>query len=154
MSRLAQEIRQSRPFLNREEEAFLNLLRTAGELSRSLGAVLEPLDLTPTQYNVLRILRGAHPGGLACGEIGERMVTPVPDVTRMLDRLAAQGLLERQRAEHDRRIVEVGITRRGRERLAALDEPIARWLAERMSRLGRDRLGRLIRALERLRREA
>ena len=90
VSRLAQEIRQSRPFLNREEEAFLNLLRTAGELSRSLGAVLEPLDLTPTQYNVLRILRGAHPRGLACGEIGERMVTPVPDVTRMLELLAAE----------------------------------------------------------------
>ncbi len=154
MSRLAQEIRQRRPFLNREEEAFLNLLRTAGELSRSLAAVLDPFELTPTQYNVLRILRGSHPEGLACGEVGERMVTPVPDVTRMIDRLATRGLVERRRSERDRRVVEVGITRRGRKRLEALDRPLADWLDERLGGLGGTRLRRLVVLLEELRREA
>src|SRR5207302_9015169 len=100
-----------------EEAAFLDLLRTCDLLSRGPAQLLKTEDLSPTQYNVLRILRGA-PGGLPCGEIAGRMITRDPDVTRLLDRLAKRGLIARRRETKDRRVVLTKITPEGLEVLA------------------------------------
>src|SRR5437762_5272460 len=108
---------------NAEEAAFLDLLRTTDMLSRGLAHVLKNEDLSPTQYNVLRILRGA-PDGLPCGEIGNRLITRDPDITRLLDRLEKRHLISRCREEEDRRKVLTRITSEGLKLLAQLDEPV------------------------------
>src|SRR4051812_38240258 len=100
---LSQEIHQEKPFAGLEEEAFLGLQRTASLLMQALGRELKGHDLSPAQYNTLRILRGAQPDALTCGEIGERLVSPGPDVTRLLDRLEQGGLVTRLRDAEDRR---------------------------------------------------
>lgn len=151
-SQLGREIRQKRPFSGPAEEAFLNLRRTAFTLERRHAAFLEPFGVTPTQYNALRILAGSHPTPLACREIGARMVTPVPDVTRLVRRLEGKGLARRRRDAADRRVVAVGITPAGRRLLAVIEEPLAEWLALHVGRLGDAEASRLSRALERLRR--
>src|SRR5271169_4193053 len=87
-----------------EEAVFLDLIRTTDMLSRGLVRVLKTEDLSSTQYNVLRILRGS-PAGLPCGEIANRMITRDPDVTRLLDRLEKRGLIARWRETKDRRMV-------------------------------------------------
>src|ERR1700674_4504346 len=92
------------------EAAFLDLLRTTDMLSRGLIAVLKTEDISSTQYNVLRILRGS-PEGLPCGEIASRMITRDPDITRLLDRLEKRGLISRCRQAKDRRMIMVRITR-------------------------------------------
>src|SRR2546421_11590448 len=104
--KLAREIHQNRPFSSVEQEVFLNVLRTADVLTTKLEAILKPFGLSPTQYNVLRILRGAGEAGLACGRIAERMITRDPDVTRLLDRLENCGLIRRARQTDDRRVVK------------------------------------------------
>src|SRR5437763_16637882 len=106
-----------------EEAAFLDLLRTTDMLSRPLAHVLKTEDLSSTQYNVLRILRGA-PEGLSCGEVANRMITRDPDVTRLMDRLEKRGLISRNREERDRRTVLTRISPEGLKLLARLDEPI------------------------------
>ena len=98
-----------------EEAAFLDLLRTTDMLSRGLVRVLKSEDVSPTQYNVLRILRGA-PDGLPCGEIANRMITRDPDITRLLDRLEKRGLISRCRETKDRRTVMARITPEGLKR--------------------------------------
>src|SRR5262249_50541685 len=103
--RLAKEIKQTKPFELPEEEAFLNLARTFEVLQQKASQALKPYELTPTQYNLLRILRGAGSEGITCSQAGERMVTHDPDVTRLMDRLEARKLVERQRSREDRRIV-------------------------------------------------
>jgi DNA-binding MarR family transcriptional regulator len=112
-SRLQTEIQQTKPFESFEEETFLNLQRTAEALMHGLEAGLKPAGLSPNQYNVLRILRGAGAEGLACGGIAERMVTRDPDMTRLLDRLEARGLVMRARDRADRRVITVRITPEG-----------------------------------------
>lgn len=102
---------QRRRPIHPEEAAFLDLLRATDMLSRGLIAVLKLEDLSMTQYNVLRILRGA-PDGLPCGEIGNRMITRDPDITRLLDRLEKRGLISRSRDTRDRRMVTARITPR------------------------------------------
>jgi DNA-binding MarR family transcriptional regulator len=94
---LQSEIKQRKPFQVREEELYLNIVRTADLLGRKGVELLKEADLSPNQYNVLRILRGAGAEGLACGEIGERMVTRDPDITRLLDRLEKRELVKRSR---------------------------------------------------------
>ncbi len=148
---LRAEIGQTRPFASPAQEAFLNLLRTAYTLSRLHAGFLEPFGLTPTQYNALRILAGSHPRALACREIGERMVTPVPDVTRLVERLVSKGLALRRRQAQDRRVVAVGITPAGRRLLARIEAPLAAWLEQGLGHLGEPELVRLSRLLERLR---
>src|SRR5437660_9406904 len=106
-----------------EEEVFLDLLRTTDLPGRRVATVLKPDDLSPTQYNVLRILRGA-PDGLTCGEIASRMITRDPDVTRLLDRLEKRELISRCRESNDRRTVMARITPEGLRLLAGLDEPV------------------------------
>jgi DNA-binding MarR family transcriptional regulator len=132
-ARLKEEIRMSAPFAGVEEEVSLNLLRTAAVLEHAIAESLKPFGLTPTQYNVLRILRGAGERGLCRNEVGERMLTPVPDATRLLDRLEDAGLVERHRDSEDRRFVTARITGKGRALLAKLDVPVRgmheRWYA-------------------------
>jgi DNA-binding MarR family transcriptional regulator len=146
--RLRRELHQGRDFGSLEEVTFLSLQRTASLWMQVLARHLRPYGLTPTQYNVLRILRGAHPGSVTCGEIGERMVTVVPDVTRLADRLVARRLAWKARDENDRRIVRVEISGQGLELLASLDEKILAWLEELLSPLEPQEMDALCNLLE------
>jgi DNA-binding MarR family transcriptional regulator len=122
-----------------EELAFLELLRTSDQLNRRLVPVLKAEELSETQYNVLRILRGA-PEGLPCGEIGNRMITRDPDITRLLDRLEKRSLISRCREAKDRRTVLTRITPEGLKLLSRLDEPVQNAHREQLGHLGRERL--------------
>jgi DNA-binding MarR family transcriptional regulator len=133
--RLRRELLQARDFSSLEEATFLSVQRTAGLWMQALARRLRPYKLTPTQYNVLRILRGAHPLALTCGEIGERMVTAVPDVTRLADRLVARRLAWKARDDRDRRIVKVEISGQGLELLDSLDDKVLGWIHEILSPL-------------------
>jgi DNA-binding MarR family transcriptional regulator len=151
VGRLQRAISQRKKFQSLEAEAFLNIEHTADALMRGLADVLKASDLSPTQYNVLRILRGAGPGGLACGEIAERMVTRDPDITRLLDRLQRRGLIARARDGKDRRVVTTTITAEGAALVGRLDEPVERLHARQLSHLGEPSLVRLVSLLERAR---
>ena len=133
-----------------EETATIDLFRTADLLARAPAQLLKSEDLSGTQYNVLRILRGS-PGGLPCGEIAVRMVTRDPDITRLLDRLAKRGLVGRRRETKDRRVVLTKITDQGLELLARLDEPMQETHRKQLGHLGRNRLKTLTELLETLR---
>jgi MarR family transcriptional regulator, organic hydroperoxide resistance regulator len=122
-----------------EEVTHLEMLRTMEVLSHRFAQVLKTEDLSSTQYNVLRILRGA-PEGLPCGEIGNRMVTRDSDITRLLDRLEKRGLISRCRESKDRRTVWTRITPEALELLARLDEPMRAAHLERLGHLGTKRL--------------
>lgn len=126
-----------------EEAAFLDLLRTTDILSRPVAQVLKTEDVSATQYNVLRILRGA-PVGLTCGEIGNRMITRDPDITRLLDRLEKRNLISRCRETKDRRMVLTRIAPAGLELLARLDEPVQSTHRKLLGHLGRERLRALV----------
>src|SRR4051812_98410 len=121
MADLKTELKQDKDFGSLEEEVFLNLQRTSDALMRGLVDALKAADLTPTQYNALRILRGAGEEGILCREVGERMVTRDPDVTRLLDRLESRGLVERTRASHDRRAIIARIRDSGLTTLTIVD---------------------------------
>ena len=129
-----------------EEAAFLALLCTTDMLSRGLVKILRAEDLSSTQYNVLRILRGA-PEGLPCGEIAKRMITRDPDITRLLDRLEKRGLITRSREAKDRRTVMTRITGEGLKLLARLDEPVQEAHRKQLGHLGRERLNVLMELL-------
>ncbi|MEM9594813.1 MAG: MarR family transcriptional regulator [Acidobacteriota bacterium] len=140
--RLEEQIHQRRPFESPAEESYLNLQRSAGLLLQSLAQLLRSegpgAGLSPVQYNALRILRGAHPDSLPCGEVGARLVTPGPDVTRLLDRLDARGLTSRERDLEDRRVVRARITEEGLAALAAVDEPLRGWLDATLGHLSEE----------------
>ncbi|MGH9396785.1 MAG: MarR family winged helix-turn-helix transcriptional regulator [Terriglobia bacterium] len=125
-----------------EESAFLDLLRTSDILSRGVIGVLKSTQLSPTQYNVLRILRGSRQG-LTCGEIASRMITRDPDVTRLLDRMEKRGLISRSRETKDRRVVLARITPEGLRLLARLDEPVLETHRKQLGHLGPQRLRKL-----------
>ena len=149
--RLAKEIRQNKPFQSREEEALLNLGRTYESLQQRMAGLLRSHQLTPTQYNMLRILRGAAPQGLTCSQATERMLSPDPDITRLLDRMEARGLISRDRTEEDRRVVITRITDRGLELTKQIDVPLHHLLKQCLGRVGQQRLKELIDVLEALR---
>jgi DNA-binding MarR family transcriptional regulator len=149
--KLQAEIRQKKPFVSIEEETYLNLVRTADALTRELELMLQPHGLTPTQYNVLRILRGAGEEGATCSGISERLLAFDPDVTRLLDRLEKVKLVRRARSETDRRVVMTTITPAGLEVLARLDEPLKQLFRQQFKRVGRERLSHLIDDLEEIR---
>lgn len=125
-----------------EEAAYLDLLRTTDMLSRRVAQVLKTEDLSSTQYNVLRILRGAQEG-LACGEIGNRMITRDPDITRLLDRLEKRGLISRSRQAKDRRMVVTRISPEGLRLLGRLDDPVQGAHRKQLGHLGQKRLREL-----------
>lgn len=148
---LLDELRQSRPFHTLEQEAFLALGRTWSLVEHSVAEVLRHHQLTPTQYNVLRILRGAGEEGLCRSEIMDRMIARVPDATRLLDRLQAAGMIVRERSEEDRRFVTTRITDRGRELLSALDDDVLGAHREQFAALSEDELRLLLQALDKVR---
>ena len=129
-----------------EEVAFLDLQRTCDLLARGPAQILKSVDLSATQYNVLRILRGS-PEGLPCGEIASRMITRDPDITRLLDRLEKRGLISRWRETKDRRVVMTRITAEGLKFLAELDEPVEEAHRKQLGHLGKDRLRALAKLL-------
>jgi DNA-binding MarR family transcriptional regulator len=119
---IKQLLKQERPFASPEQEAMLAVRMVAARILGPWERFLKAeADLTASQYNVLRILRGSHPKALTAGEIGERSIARDPDITRLVDRLDARGLVKRARSEQDRRVVEVKITDKGLELLRALD---------------------------------
>jgi MarR family transcriptional regulator, organic hydroperoxide resistance regulator len=149
MSRSLQaELKQNIPFASREQEAYLSLLRTADALQTQVEAWLKEFGLTGTQYNALRILRGAGPEGLPCREIGERMITHDPDVTRLLNRLEDRGFVERTGDKHDRRVIYGKITAAGMKLLREMDGPVEKRAREMLRHVGQAKLKELIELLE------
>jgi len=149
--KLQAEIGQTRPFALIEEEANLNIIRTAEVLQRAITDFLRPFDLSPVQYNVLRILRGAETIGATCSQIGERLVTRDPDITRLLDRMEARDLIVRERSSEDRRMVIARISKAGRTLVDSIDEPLRAMTKAKMGKFGRGALAELIASLERVR---
>lgn len=148
MADLKSEIAQGAPFSSLEEEAMLNLLRTSDCLQRAFQQKARGWGLTSTQYNVLRILRGARPRGLNCAAIGERMITAEPDITRLLSRLKRLKLIRQHRDARDRRIVWTQITDAGLELLRAMDPVIQRIPVDLLGHLSGQELAEMIRLLE------
>lgn len=149
--RILEELRQTRPLASTESEAYLNIMRTSDELAGEVASLLKPHGLTGATFNVLRILRGAGKAGSTCGQIGERLLTRVPDVTRLVDRLEEAGLLERRRCKEDRRVVYVRILPKGQRILAKLDEPVVDLHRRQLGGLSRQELETLITLLEKVR---
>lgn len=145
---LGRELRQTRPFPSRAQEAAVGILRTSSVLHRHVARVLEPFGITSQQYNVLRILRGSHPEPLSRQEIGDRMVEEQPGVTRLLDRLESKGLVRRERSTDDRRVVYCWITPEGLALVGALDQPILQAHEQLLGRLGEAERVELIRLLD------
>lgn len=131
---------------NVEEKTFVELLHTADRLSRGVAALLKTEDLSLTQYNVLRILRGS-PEGLPCGEIGRRLVTREPDITRLLDRMEKRDLISRCRETTDRRTVKTKITKAGLETVNSLDSPMQELHQKQLGHLGEEQLVSLMQLL-------
>jgi DNA-binding MarR family transcriptional regulator len=171
--KLLKEIHKSKPFDSVEQEVFLNVLRTADHLTRAFEELLKPLNLSITQYNVLRILRGVEPVAPACGEkgigeeitqtaehqpcgvpcktIGDHMITRDPDITRLLDRLEVRTLITRQRDTKDRRVVTTRITAEGLRILKKLDEPVLELHRRQLMHIPPEKLAQLIDLLETVR---
>jgi MarR family transcriptional regulator, organic hydroperoxide resistance regulator len=145
---LQEELKQKIPFTSREQEAYLSLLRTADALQTQVEARLKDFGLTGTQYNALRILRGAGPDGLPCREIGDRMITHDPDITRLLNRLEDRGLVERTRDRYDRRVIFGKLTSAGVKLLREMDDPINKYGREMLGHVGQAKLNQLIQLLE------
>jgi DNA-binding MarR family transcriptional regulator len=152
VSVLKKEIAQELPFSSREEEALLNLLRTADCLQRAIQRKTRTWGITSTQYNVLRILRGSQPQGLTCSAIGDRMITAEPDITRLLARLRALKLIRQQRDKRDRRVVWTQISAAGLALLEETDPVVQNFPRELLGHLGEERVATLIPLLELARR--
>jgi len=131
-----------------EEEAFVALLRTADQLQWRAAEMFKPHGLSPTQYNALRILRGAGPEGLACSDVGQRMINRDPDITRLMDRLERRGLIRRGREEKDRRVIKAHISAAGLDLLKGLNREVAEFHRQLLGHLGEVQLRSLIRLLE------
>ena len=145
---LLDEIQQTKGFPSVEAEVFLNLLRTAEAMSAAPDGRLRDAGLSHSQYNVLRILRGAGDSGSSCREIVDRMVTRDSDMTRLLDGLEGKGLVHRNRSESDRRVIISQISPSGLELLAALDAPMQAVHTAQFQHLSEPKLKRLLRLLE------
>ena len=146
---VARELKQQRKFSSREQEIFLGLRVVAARIVEPWEKFLKATaELTPNQYNVLRILRGSDPARLACSDIADRMIARDPDVTRLIDRLSRRGLVARVRGRQDRRVVEVAITDKGREVLRSLDPHVNRMPQAMIGHLGKRKLEQLGQLLE------
>jgi len=152
-SQLQTELKQQRPFESLEAEAILSILRTAAEIEYQGAEVLKPYGLTGTQYNALRILRGAGPEGLCRNEVRDRLVARVPDATRLLDRLEEMGLVVRSREGEDRRFVLTRITQAGLDLLDRLAEPVAALHRQQLSHVDAEKLKNLVELLGEVRRK-
>jgi len=150
MVSLKERINQ-KSFASSAQEAMLNIMVTSAWLNASISKTLSGFDITPSQYNVLRILRGASPEHLTCSTIGDRLLDRTPDVTRLLDRLERAGYLVRHRAKHDRRVVEVAINEAGLELLSRIDPLVEGWQEKVASMLSDDEFAHLSTLLDRVR---
>ena len=157
MPTLKDEIGKRNPFSSPEEEAYLNLLRTVAVLETPFARLLKSKGISEPAYNILRICRGhsqaegANPHGIPCQTIGDQLISRLPDVTRLVDRLEEAGLVKRARTPDDRRVVLIGITRRGLALLAELDKPIGEMHRQVLRHLTRSELIELNRLLAKAR---
>ena len=148
-SKIARELKQESPFSSVEQEVFLGLRLAAARLLDPWATFLKTTaQLTPIQYNVLRVLRGSHPGKLACSDLGDRLIARDPDITRLIDRLSKRGLVKRSPGRKDRRVVEVAITDKGLEVLRELDVHVERMPRALLGHLGKVKLRQLRKLLE------
>jgi DNA-binding MarR family transcriptional regulator len=147
---LEREIVQTKP-LTLVDRAAANLHRTAAIFLQEVAAYLGENGISPKQYNILRILRGAGQKGLRCGEIASRLVSPDPDTTRLLDRLLARKWIQRSHDIKDRRIVRIRITGMGARLLARLEKTVQSIQNHQFRNLKQDELGKLVSLLESLR---
>ena len=150
-SRLQKELQQTRPFRSLQQEGAIGVVRTADFIRRSVWEALEPHGVSPQQYNVLRILRGAQPETMPTLSIAERMIERTPGITRLLDRLERKHLVRRERCATDRRQVMCEITAKGLELLGRLDGPVSRAEDEALGRISKADLRTLIRILDAVR---
>lgn len=137
------------PKANLQGQVFVSLIRTADAFTRGAEALLKPAGLSGAQYNILRVLRGAGEDGLACREIGGRLISRDPDITRLLDRMESRGLIARARELKDRRVVKTRITAEGLRILRELDEPVQDLHRKQLCRLPEKQLRQLLLLLER-----
>ncbi|MGO8720900.1 MAG: MarR family winged helix-turn-helix transcriptional regulator [Acidobacteriaceae bacterium] len=151
---LQAELRQTKSFSSVHAEAFLNLVRTSEQMQYALRMKLKPYGVTETQYNCLRILRGAGAHGLTCAEIGERLVSQDPDITRLVGRLERQGLVRRERGAKDRRVVLTKITAAGLDRLKDTDPVVNSTVHALLTHLSLADLRTMIDVLQRARQTA
>jgi len=151
MGKLQQEIRKREPFATAEQEAALGLFRTSDRMQHRFARLFREYGLTPSQYNILRILRGEGKP-MPCLEIAQRTITVVPGITGLIDRLADAGFVTRQRSEEDRRVVNVSITPAGEEVLARLDQPLVELHKRLLADFSTAELAELIRLLDKARR--
>lgn len=151
---LRDELQQYRPFTSPQQEAFLNIARTQAVLLDAFEKLLRPYGISLTQYNVLRVLRGAEPEGLCRNEVRDRLLTRMPDVTRLLDRMEEAGLISRVRDSEDRRQVTTRLTKQGRQLVDKLDAPVAEEHQRRLGHLTQAQLSTLIDLLTLVRRKA
>jgi len=149
-AKLQHELRKAKPFDLPEQEAALALLRTNDRLQIQFTRLFRRFGLTASQYNVLRILRGAG-RPLPILEIAEQTVTVVPGITGLVDRLEQAGLVERERCEEDRRVVFVALTEKAKRTLARIDEPLVELHRSVMSHLSKSDIKQLISLLDKVR---
>lgn len=150
VSVIGEEIHQTKAFATIEEELLVSLLRTTDVLQERFEQMIRPFNISMTQYNVLRILRGAEPNGRTCGEIGERMIAREPDVTRLLERMDKAGLIKRTRDSADRRVVVTRITPAGLKLLDELD-PKVREIDGLLQPMGERKIESMLKLLDELR---
>lgn len=148
--KLQDELKKKHPFESPEQEAALSILRTSDQLSIRFARLFREHDLTPSQYNILRILRGEG-GALPILEIAQRTITVVPGITGLIDRLEQAGMVARERCENDRRVIYVALTKEGKQAVERLDQPVAELHQKLLGRLSKTELKELNRILERVR---
>ena len=151
IAELKEELKQNKPFSSLQQEAQLNIQRTANLLGDDFEQVLKPYGITGTQYNVLRILRGAEPNGLCRNEVRERLINRMPDATRLLDRMENAGLVTRSREAEDRRMVTTRITTDGRKLVDDLDDVVMQQHQRQLGHLSHEELEILVRLLTKAR---
>lgn len=148
--KLQSELKKRRPFESPEQEALLNIARTSDRLAIRMARLFREFGLTPSQYNVLRILRGEGVP-LPILEIADRMITVVPGITGLIDRLEALTLVERRRCTEDRRVIFVAITSKGQDLLARIDGPLDALHKSLLGHMSAEELRDLSRLLEKAR---
>jgi DNA-binding MarR family transcriptional regulator len=150
-NRLLEELKQTKPFARPSDEALVSIMRTASILEHGSNEILREFGITQTQYNVLRILRGAGAAGLCGKEIAERLVSRVPDVSRLLDRMEETGLLGKKRDADDRRHVTARLTAKGKRVLDEATPKLTEFGRERVERLSARTVEGLVEALATIR---
>lgn len=148
---LQEELKQSKPFASVEVEAYVSLMRTYAILSQPVNDLFKSFGITQTLYNLMRIIRGGAEDGVPCSIIADRLVTRVPDVTRLVDRAVESGLVVRNRPETDRRVVLLTLTQKGVELLNEIQGPLLQAHHAQMKGLSKAELSTLVDLLARLR---